>query len=677
MRRLVVPALIVAAAGCAVGPRPVPTSPATPAESAALESLLRGGFAAAHDGYRTLAEQPAATARLHAAASVAARLAGRLPQARAHRESAARLEPLDGWHRLRAAQLRLESGDAAGTTALLDTPATAWEWLTRGMAERRLGDLAGSASAFAAARAADPGFSLAAQEHADVLAQLGRDTESASAYGAALAIDPSLTYLQIRLAAVEQRLGRRDAAYERYRKMLLVDPGHPVAKAEKARLSATAPELAAAETAKETAKETEWLGAAAPSASPFAPAGSRILAVGVVPDVPGFRIRCASAVAVSTTTGTTATVPAQTGVSGSISGGLLRLTWSGGGFSAAAPVRLTPAASDATFSVFNIHFERGSYWSEQETRAYRGSFLILPRGEKLTIVNDVPVEEYLLSVVPSEMPFAWPAEALAAQAVAARTETYAKWGRHAKDGFGVCATQHCAVYRGLTGEKTPTTAAVQTTRGWILRAPDGRPSDAVYAANCGGFGSAAGAIWGTGDAAGGACDVPHDEDPRWSGLPADPDLRDRFVFERPPSYCAHRAYAASYRWTRGYDASELERQLQRRFPSLGALVDVRPGARTPEGWVISITVSGTGESREVKRDAIRPALMTIRSNAFVLLHLPAGGAAPEQYVLVGAGWGHGAGMCQDGAYGMAKRGFDWKAILRHYYRGATLERETP
>jgi SpoIID/LytB domain protein len=272
------------------------------------------------------------------------------------------------------------------------------------------------------------------------------------------------------------------------------------------------------------------------------------------------------------------------------------------------------------------------------------------------------------------MPETWPAEALKAQAVAARTETLKKLRRHAADGFDVCSTQHCAVYRGTTGEAPQTTAAVRATAGEILRAADGGYLDCVYAANCGGWGSTPGGVWGSGDDAFAAvCDIPGEDARIWAAVPRDPDLRERFLFERPVAYCNHSTYRASYRWTRAYTEEELAAWVLRRF-KLEGLKDVVVGTTTDEGWATSIELVGATATKTVKRDAIRAAVGTIRSNMITVEHVPPGGGAPGLYIFVGAGWGHGAGLCQDGAWGMAQRGILYRDILAHYYPKARFER---
>jgi SpoIID/LytB domain protein len=291
----------------------------------------------------------------------------------------------------------------------------------------------------------------------------------------------------------------------------------------------------------------------------------------------------------------------------------------------------------------------------------------------VTLVNEVPLEDYLLGVVPSEMPDNWPAEALKAQAVAARTETLKKLRRHSAEGFDVCSSQHCAVYRGTGAEEASTTAAVRATLGEVLRDPEGRYLDCVYAANCGGWGSTPAEVWGSGSGAfEPVCDMVEDDLAKWQAVPVDPDLRERFLFERPPAFCNHATYRASFRWTRCYTEEELSSWVSRKL-RLEGLKSVRIAAITEEGWVTAIDLVGAKETKTVRRDAIRAALGTVRSNMLTVEHIPPAGGAPGLYVFVGAGWGHGAGLCQDGAWGMAKRGSEYRAILAHYYPRSRLQ----
>ncbi|MEK7475773.1 MAG: SpoIID/LytB domain-containing protein [Candidatus Coatesbacteria bacterium] len=672
-RRL--PALLPALAclaGCALAPAAARLGHD---EQTALDHLRAGDPRGAFTSYRALAKtaSSADAARLHAAAAVSAARAGLAVDALAERMEAIHAAPADRWHRLAAARLHLEAGDPQAALVALGEPVTAWDWLTRGQAERRLGHAEDAVASFEKAKALDRSLALADQERGEALAALGRFADSATAYTAALATDASLTHVQARLAAVETALGRTTRAYERYRKLLLVDAGHPVAKRERERLAAAEPRLARAESGRSAERRREWEAFVPPRFDPLPPTPLSPIAVGLVSDLATFRIKCSSACSVSVEGQPCEIVPARAEISGRVDS-RLRLTWSGGGATSARSIRLTPDDPAATIALFNLHFEKGFYWSDQETRTYRGVLIVRPRDDTISLINEVPLEEYLLGVVPSEMPENWPAEALKAQAVAARTETLKKLRRHGVDGFDVCSTQHCAVYRGTTGEARQTTAAVRATAGEVLRAASGGYLDCVYAANCGGWGSTPGGVWGSGDDAFAAvCDIPGEDARVWAAVPQDPDLRERFLFERPPAYCNHSTYRASYRWTRAYTEDELAAWVLRRF-KLEGLKDVRVGTTTDEGWATSIEIVSATATKTVKRDAIRAALGTVRSNMLTVEHIPPGGGAPGLYVFVGAGWGHGAGLCQDGAWGMAQRGIAYREILAHYYPQARFER---
>jgi len=660
--------LLLLAAGCAT---PSPESRLSPPEAAAVRHLRAGDAGAAALDWSALATTAPARPALHAQAAAAARQAGWLDLALKERRAAAAADPADPWNRLWAARLLLAGGASATALNELGSPADPWGELTLGDALRRLGRLDDALAAYTRARDADPALALAEQRRGETLVALSRTADAVAAYTAALARDPSTTHLQVRLARLEAATGHPDAAYERYRKLLLVDAGNPAAQTEKKRLATAEPDLAKKEQQVEVQKRLDWSAASARSVPPLPPAPLTPIAVGIVTGVTDFRIRCASPCVLSGTD-TGREIPAQTEVVGRVTQGHLSLSWSGAGAERESGVRLTPVDRAATFAVFNIHFEKGAYWSEEETRQYRGSLEVDIAGNAINLVNHVPLEDYLLSVVPSEMPHEWPLEALKAQAVAARTETISKLRRHQKEGFNVCATQHCAVYQGITKEYAATEEAVRETRGEVLLRANGEPLDAVYAGNCGGWGSSAAEIWGSGATELPAvCDLTPAGATPWSDMPVNPDERERWLLARPPAWCAHREYSASYRWTRAYDAAELSEWAHRRYGT-GLLKEVRVRAMTREGWVTEVEFSGDRATKVVKKDGIRAAFGMIRSNQFTLEHLAAEGGVPEQYIIYGAGWGHGAGMCQDGAFGLAQHGEPYRRILAHYFPSARL-----
>ncbi|MCL2293368.1 MAG: SpoIID/LytB domain-containing protein, partial [Spirochaetes bacterium] len=147
---------------------------------------------------------------------------------------------------------------------------------------------------------------------------------------------------------------------------------------------------------------------------------------------------------------------------------------------------LIPESSRTTTILFDVSHSVGHQTAGQEDRAYRGRFRFIPvQGQGITIVNTLALEEYLYSVVPSEMPPSWPPEALAAQAIAARSYTLANMGRFSHRGYDLSGSILSAFYRGYTGEDIRTTRAVEETRGIFLK-HNGRYVNAFYSANTGG-----------------------------------------------------------------------------------------------------------------------------------------------------------------------------------------------
>jgi SpoIID/LytB domain protein len=607
------------------------------------------------------------------AAAAAARQAGLADNAVADYREAVRLDPSDRASRMLAARTLLAARRPEEALAEAGEPASPlfWEALTRAQAFRRLGRPEEALIELDRARAADRALPLAEQERGEIMEALSRQSEAVTAYQAALAIDASQIHLQLRIARLEAALDRTDSAFERYRKYLLVDSSHPGARAGREAMAKVRPALATRERDRATAKELAWQETPAPCYPPLPPSPLTPIAVGIITGVSDFRMKCANAFVVSGADGSRYPVPEQSAVRGEVRDGVLALTWSGGGGEAAFPVRFNPAGGDSTFSVFNVHFEKGYYWSEEENRTYRGAIEVRASGTTMTVINHVPLEEFLLSLVPSEMPSGWPEEALKAQAVAARTETLNKLSRHAADGYNVCASQHCAVYRGSGGEVEGPSRAVLATRGKVLLV-EGKPLDTVYAGNCGGWGSSAGEIWGSGSKELPAvCDFSGSAESLCALGTPDPGTRERLLFEWTPAYCNKESDRAAYRWVRSFAREELAGWVARKLKFDG-LESITPGSSTSEGWLTSVKLAGASGTREVKKDSIRSVFMNCRSNNFIIERLPAAGTVPETFLLIGAGWGHGAGMCQDGAYGMARAGKDYREILAHYYPGAVL-----
>jgi len=149
-------------------------------------------------------------------------------------------------------------------------------------------------------------------------------------------------------------------------------------------------------------------------------------------------------------------------------------------------LRLEPLDPSSTFGLFQVDHGAGYFWAGQQDRYYRGALELRPAPTGLTLVNELGIESYLLSVVPSEAPARWPAAALRAQAIAARSDAWRSLGRFRNAGYDLCPTVLCAVYAGVGAEDPRTSAAVTATSGVVLEQPRGRLAATYYMDNSGG-----------------------------------------------------------------------------------------------------------------------------------------------------------------------------------------------
>jgi len=354
---------------------------------------------------------------------------------------------------------------------------------------------------------------------------------------------------------------------------------------------------------------------------------------------------------------------------------------SGLSFSAPVPLTLSPGGGVSRVT--------------HGTRTYRGRLEVLPAGgaRLFSLVNVVDIEDYLLGVVPSEMPAAWPLEALKAQAVAARTYAVSNLGKHRASGFDLCDDIHCQAYLGYSNEYPGPAAAVRATAG-IVATYRGRLINAVYHAHAGGATDSSAVIWGTAE-------------PYLVGTGT--------TYERP------------YFWTATNRRTEVESAVaamnqgdvpEGLFPLLTAV----PGNLTPGGRARAVALSGPGATGSVSASSLRSKLGTyrLRSGAFSAQMvgtawlwpglLPAAGISggaqavtwapgdrgaevmvlasqaaapagapfllgllsPEFFVFSGQGFGHGVGMSQWGAREMALAGKNFRQILSQFYQGISL-----
>ncbi|HOQ24741.1 MAG TPA: SpoIID/LytB domain-containing protein [Bacillota bacterium] len=333
------------------------------------------------------------------------------------------------------------------------------------------------------------------------------------------------------------------------------------------------------------------------------------------------------------------------------------------------PLTLVYKKPEHTTVIFNLDFGQGWYWAGRENRAYRGALEFLPRKDGLTIVNRLNIEEYLYSVVPSEMSAKWPAAALCAQAVAARTYTWANLGRFASRGFDLLASVVSQAYNGVKAESPAAHAAVDSTRGLILTY-DGKPIGAFFSANSGGYSEDSENLW--------RFTAPYlkaNPDPKLTfRMPLPPEDLADWLTKCPRTASSHPDYSArsAYRWTYWLSRQELEARLGL-GDKLGAIKELRTAGRGASGRVRTVLIRGDKGEHRLSGEAIRRTLGGLRSTLFTVEPKLGKDGRPEYFIFTGGGWGHGIGLDQSGAAGLAAEGWDFRQILSHYYPGAILE----
>lgn len=281
--------------------------------------------------------------------------------------------------------------------------------------------------------------------------------------------------------------------------------------------------------------------------------------------------------------------------------------------------------------------------------AYRGVLEVVGnvRG-RLNIVNELGLEDYLKGVVPNEMPpakFDAP-EALKAQAVAARTYALKNQQRFLREGYQLCATIACQLYRGADSERSLSTTAVEATRGIVLKYR-GELIDSLYTSTCGGQTEDASNIFRTLNA---------------------PYLRSAFCPpENAPEINPRLVAVSGYhlKWHVRMTREDLEKTLQKTLP-LDELVDLQPLHHGISGRVIEMKVKGRRRDFVLRGLEVKSAL-GLKDTLFTLTREYDRRGEVSAFEFSGRGWGHGVGLCQTGAFGLALDGKDFESILKTYY----------
>ena len=370
-----------------------------------------------------------------------------------------------------------------------------------------------------------------------------------------------------------------------------------------------------------------------------------------------------------------------------------------------------PCDDDSVFTLHDVVIGVNFHWQRKESQTFKGKLRFIIEDGEVRAINRIDVEEYLVSVISSEMSATSSLEFLKAHAIVSRSWLYAQllrqekvlqstlgwendeeivrwYAREDHTLFDLCADDHCQRYQGVTRAHNPNVAlAVQETAGLVLKCC-GEVCDARFSKCCGGVTELFSSCW-------------ENENPgylqafrdcgEYEPLPllSDEAAARRWIESTPPSYCATDDNAVLsqilngydqetnnfYRWRVEYTQAELSAIVAERSGiDFGAITELVPLERGASGRIIRLRVVGEKESRVVGKELeIRRWLSKshLYSSAFVVDKIECNGNLC--FVLKGAGWGHGVGLCQVGAAVMGGKGFSHLQILAHYYPGSSIE----
>ncbi len=283
--------------------------------------------------------------------------------------------------------------------------------------------------------------------------------------------------------------------------------------------------------------------------------------------------------------------------------------------------------------------ESNAFWLEPSAdglvwigdKWYRGRVLVTMAGGKLAAVNYVDLEDYLYSVVGSEMPTSWPQAALQSQAIAARSYALYKRSRSPSPLYDLDATTASQVYKGIAQEAPSTITAVDTTANQVVTY-GGQVIEAIFHSSSGGHTENASEVW--------SSDVPY--------------LRGVEDYDQN---------APVFRWQETFSLSDFSN----RVGGVGQVRSIGTPRLTTQGRVATISIAGDGGTQTVKGSDIRTALR-LRSTRFTIsIDQNAG-----RVTVTGFGFGHGVGMSQWGARSLAEQGWSFEQILQHYYQSTAI-----
>ncbi len=370
---------------------------------------------------------------------------------------------------------------------------------------------------------------------------------------------------------------------------------------------------------------------------------------------------------------------------------------------------------NCSFTLLDVTIGINFHWERKENQRFKGKLKFIMEQGAITAVNILPVEDYLTSVISSEMSATSSLELLKAHAVISRSWLLAQINKHPADkrptvdcdnmpdkdelikwydhedhtNFDVCADDHCQRYQGITRESTESARlAVEATWGQVLTY-NGNLCDARFSKCCGGVLEQFENCWEP---------IHHnylkasrdaENENEFSDLTKE-DEATRWIMSRPNSYCdtADNAILQQvlnkydqettdfYRWKVEYTQEQLSELIKERSGiDFGNIFDLQPLARGTSGRIYKLKIIGDkhvftiGKELEIRRTLSRSHLY---SSAFVVTKHDIINGIPQKFILHGAGWGHGVGLCQIGAAVMGEKGFSYTRILQHYFKEAEI-----
>ena len=371
----------------------------------------------------------------------------------------------------------------------------------------------------------------------------------------------------------------------------------------------------------------------------------------------------------------------------------------------------SPSSDSALFSILNVQIGIGFHWDKCEKQTFAGSLTFVVDGDAIWAVNIIGVESYLRCVISSEMRATSDFELLKAHAVTSRSWLMAQvWGKKRYTGlqksvsadevitwrdredhllFDVCADDHCQRYQGVSRVSSPNVdRAIAETRGLLLTY-EGEVCDARFSKCCGGVSERFETCWG--DKEYPYLQSIHDalvpSTLQSESLSTEEGAR-KWVTSRPEAFCnTSDAKILSqvlndydlttrdfFRWRVELSADDIRSLLHTKGGcDVGDVLDLIPIQRGPSGRIYKLKIVGSKKSITIGKELEIRRLLSpshLYSSAFVVDKSTDGG----KFVLTGAGWGHGVGLCQIGAAMMAHQGFSFRSILYHYFRRASIEK---